>query len=156
MLSAFGNYSFSGASESFNFQNYKSAMVGINFSMNLFQGNRTKAKVQQYEITYKTTGEQLEKLRDLIKTQIKMKYLELQRVKSLVESQQKNVELANRAYEMADIRFREGKSTLLEVKNSDVELRNAKSGLLESIHSYIVSRAELVNLLGRTDQKYFK
>jgi outer membrane protein TolC len=155
-LSAFGNYSFSGASDSFTFQNYKSAMVGINFSMNIFQGNRTKSKVQQYEITYKTTGEQLEKLKDLVKTQIKMKYLELQRVKSLVESQQKNVGLAQRAYEMADIRFREGKSTLLEVKNSDVELRNAKSGLLESIHSYIVSRAELVNLLGRTDKKYFK
>ena len=50
-IAAFGDYSFAGNSDNWNFQNYRSSTIGISFSMNIFQGSRTKHKVQQDEIT---------------------------------------------------------------------------------------------------------
>ena len=58
-VAAFGNYSFAGASENWDFQNYSSFTVGVNFRMNLWQGNRTKNAVQQSTITYQQTEQQL-------------------------------------------------------------------------------------------------
>jgi len=46
-ITAFGNYTYAGTSEEWNFSNYSSSIIGLTFSINLFQGGRTKNKVQQ-------------------------------------------------------------------------------------------------------------
>ncbi|MDP2362583.1 MAG: TolC family protein, partial [Ignavibacteria bacterium] len=46
-IAAFGQYSYAGSSDNWNFNNYSSATVGLSFSINLWQGNRTKNAVQQ-------------------------------------------------------------------------------------------------------------
>ena len=46
-LAAFGNYTYAGSSDSWNFQNYSATTVGLSFSMNIFNGGRTQNKVDQ-------------------------------------------------------------------------------------------------------------
>lgn len=153
---AFANYSLAGSAENLNFQNYRSAIVGINFSINLFQGERTKRKVEQYTITYEQTSEQLEKLKDYIAFQIKNQINDIERIKTTLLAQQKNVEKAQKAYNIALERFNQGTGTQLEIKNSDIELQTAKTNLLKSIYEYQSANAELDRLLGSIDETYFK
>jgi outer membrane protein len=153
-LAAFGNFSYAGSAEQWNFQNYNATTVGLSFSMNLWKGNRTKNRVEQSTISYKQTAEQYALLKEYVVNQVKAKYLELLRVQSLVESQQRNVTLAERAYELATIRYNEGTGNQLEVQNSDIELRQARINKLQSVYSYNVTRYELEQLMGRIDQEY--
>ncbi|MBS4034020.1 MAG: TolC family protein [Ignavibacterium sp.] len=153
-LAAFGNYTYAGSSDKWDFQNYNSATVGISFSMNLWKGHQTRNRVQQATITYKQTEQQLEQLRDYITNQVKAKMLELKRVQSLVEAQERNVNLASRAYDIATIRYKEGTGSQLEVQNADVALKQARINRIQSIHSYIITKYELEQILGRINSEY--
>lgn len=153
-IAAFGNYTYAGSSDKWDFQNYNSATVGISFTMNLWQGHRTRNRVQQSTLTFRQTEQQLEQFRDYITNQVKAKMLELKRVQSLVEAQERNVNLAERAYEIATIRYKEGTGNQLEVQNADVALKQARINRIQSIHSYIITKYELEQLMGRIDNSY--
>lgn len=154
-LAGFANYSYAGSSDAWNYQNYSYSTIGLNLSINLWEGNRTKNKVEQSTITYKQTEEQLLQLKDYTTLEVKATVLELIRVKSLLEVQERTVQLAQRAYDIAKVRYQEGAGSQLELRNSDQELRQARLNRVQAIYSYLVTKYELDQLLGRTDPQYF-
>ncbi len=154
-LAAFGNYSYSGSSDDWNFQNYSSSMVGLNLSINLFQGGRTASKVEQGIIVSQQTKEQIKSLTDVTEMQVKSKLNDLKRVKKQIEAMTRNVTLAERAYKIADNRYMEGEGSQLEVKDADVMLTNAKVNYTNAVHDYLVAKAALFNLVGRIDKEYY-
>ncbi len=155
-IAAFGNYQYAGTGEKWDFQNYSSSTVGISFSINLFQGGRTKKKVQQDMITSLQTKEQIKTLSDATEMQVKSKYNDLIRVKKQIEAMSRNVKLAERAYKIAEDRFKEGLGSQLEVKDADVSLSNAKINYTNAVHDYLVAKATLYNLVGRVNKKYYE
>jgi len=155
-LAAFGNYTYSGSSDDWNFQNYSSSTVGLSFSINLFQGGRTKHKVQQDMIVVKQTKEQIKSLTDVTEMQVKSKYNDLRRVRKQIEAMKKNVSLAERAYKIAEDRYKEGEGSQLEVKVADIALSNARVNYTNAVHDYLVAKASLYNLIGRIDKKYYE
>lgn len=155
-VAAFGNYTYAGSGEEWDFQNYSSSTVGLSFSINLFQGGRTKYKVEQDVIVSKQTTEQIRSLTDATEMQVKSKLNDLIRVKKQIEAMIQNVSLADRAYKIADSRYKEGEGSQLEVKDADVMLANARINYTNAVHDYIVAKASLYNLVGRIDKEYYK
>ena len=153
-LAAFGNYTYAGSSETWDFQNYSSLTVGLSFSINLFKGWQTKSRIEQSTITYLQTEEQLNQLKEFVKLQTESKLLELERVENLLDAQERNVKLAQRAYEIAVIKYKEGTATQLEVQNADLASKQAKINRLQSLYSYMITKFELEQLLGQTDERY--
>ncbi len=153
-LVAFGDYSFAGSDDHYDFQNYRSSMIGLSLSINLFKGTRVYHKVQQDEIAVMQTDEQIKNLSDYVATQIKAKLMELKRVQAQIDAMNRNVRLAEKAYKIAQVRFKEGSATQLELKNADVELNVAKTNRIKAVNDYLTARAELDYLLGNLDSKY--
>jgi outer membrane protein TolC len=154
-LAAFGNYTYTGSSDALYFQNYDYSTVGLSLTFNLWQGNRTKNAVEQSTITFKQTEEQLLQLKDYTILQVKAKVQELKRVKSLIQVQERTVKLAQRAYDISKVRYQEGAGSQLELQNADQDLRQARLNRVQAIHSYLVTKYELDQLLGRTNPQYF-
>ena len=146
-VAAFGNYTFAGSSDNFDFLNYRSAMVGLNLSINLFKGNQTYHKVQQSTITALQTDEQINQLKSYLSMQVKSTLLEMERTKSLIESQDRNVNLAQRAYDLSLVRYKEGTGSQLEIQNSELALRQAKTNRLQTVYSHILTQFQLDYLL---------
>ena len=153
-LAAFGNYSYAGTSDKWNFQTYSSLTIGLNLSINLFSGGQTKSRIEQSTITYLQTQEQLNQFKDLIKSQVKAKLLEIQRVTALLDAQERNVQLAQRSYDIAVVKYKEGTATQIEVQNTDLALKQAKINKLQSLYSYMITKFELEQLLGQTNERY--
>jgi len=150
-LAAFGNYTYSGTGDKFPTQNYYSTAVGLSLSINLFSGLQTNKRVEQSEIALNQTKEQIKQYKDYLSTQIKGKILELQKVNSQYAAQERNVELAKKAYDLATIRFKESSGTQLEIKNADIELRTAKTNKIKTIYDFIIAKSELELLTGKLD-----
>lgn len=153
---AFGNYSYAGSADKWKFQNYSQMTFGIGLSINLWNGNRTANKVEQSTLTYKQTEEMLNQFSNFLIVQIKTKLSELKRIKSLIDSQSKNVTVAERAYFIAGLRYKEGTGSQLEVQNADMALKQARTNYIQSIHTYIINKLELDQLIGKTNPEYFK
>ena len=153
-LAAFGQYAYAGTSNKWDFMTYSSATIGLSLSINLWQGNRTKNAVEQSTITYQQTEEQLNQLKDYTRLNVKSKILELKRVQSLIEAQNQNVEVAQRSYNIAKVRYKEGAGSQIELQNTDLALKQAKLNRIQSLYSYLTTKFELDQLLGRTNPEY--
>ncbi len=154
-IAAFGQYAYNGSSDSWKFNTYSSATIGVKFSINLWEGNRTKNAVEQSTITYKQTEEQLNQLKDFTLLNVKAKLQELKRVQSLLEVQARTVEVADRAYQIARVRYKEGVGSQIELQNTDLALKQAKLNRIQSLYSYLTTKYELEQILGRTNTEYF-
>jgi len=154
-IAAFGNYSYAGASDNWDFQNYSSLTVGLNLSMNIWKGQQTSNRVEQSTLTYQQTREQVSRLKDFLTAQVKSKINELNRVQTVVETQDKNVSLAERAYQIATIRYKEGTSSQIEVQNADIALRQARLNRLQTVYSYLITRYELEQMIGKVSPEYY-
>ncbi len=155
-LVAFGNYTYSGQSNDMNLMTYSSAMVGVGFQMNLFNGMRTNRKVEQKTIVLNQTKDQIMMLQDFITIQVKAKILDLERVIAQMDAQDRNVKMAQKTYEIASLRYKEGTGIQLEVQNADNALRMAKTNKMQSVFDYLIAESELEQLTGVIDEKYLR
>lgn len=151
---AFASYSINGQSDKFDFMNYNTGIVGITFSINLFNGLRTNEKVQQSTIAAMQSKEQLVQLKEVIKLQVSAKYNEIHRILKLIDAQTKNIELAEKAYSIAKVKYNEGTATQLEVQNAELQLRQAKTNRLQSVYDFIVAKSELDKLTGNIEPEF--
>lgn len=154
-VAAFGQYAFNGSSDDWKFNTYSSATIGLNFTINLWQGNRTSNAVQQSTITYQQTEEQVKQLKDYTLLNVKSKIQDLKTVQSIIDVQNKNVEVAERSYQIAKVRYKEGVGSQLELQTADLALKQARLNRIQSIYSYLTTRYELEQILGRTNLEYF-
>ncbi|MCX7735992.1 MAG: TolC family protein [Candidatus Kapabacteria bacterium] len=153
-LYAFGSFEFAGSSDKLNFDTYNSSVVGIGLSINLFQGNRTNQKIEQSKVTVNQTEMTINSMKDVISFQLRTTYNDLNRIKTLIESQKSNVALADKAYQISLVRYKEGTGTQLEIQNSELALRQAKTNLLQSLYDYNIAMIEIDNLIGNVNKAY--
>lgn len=153
-LAFFGNYSFMGAADDLNFMNYRQSVVGLNLSINLFNGLRKGRRVEQQTINVMKTDESIRQYEDFIAAQIKSKLIEIRKIQSNIEAQNRNVQLAQRAYEISEVLYREGTGNQLEVENADLALRQARTNYMQSVYQFITLIKDLDNLTGTIDQQY--
>jgi outer membrane protein TolC len=100
------------------------------------------------------TEEQIGQLKDYLNTQIKIKLLDIERIKSNIEAQERNIKVAERAYELATLRYKKGTGSQLEIQNSDIALTQARTNRLQSVYEYIVAKSELEKLTGSVKREY--
>jgi outer membrane protein TolC len=155
-LVAFGNATFSGASDDLKFANYNSAIVGLSFSINLYNGGKSDKKVEQQLVNVMKTDEQIKTVRESISLGITSKILDLERIKENINSTVENVNLSERAYKIAELRLKEGTGTQLELINSEQAKREAILNKYKVINDYYNAKFDLDNLLGNLNPEYLK
>ncbi len=155
-LVAFGNATFSGASDDWNFTNYNTSIVGLSLSINLYNGGKTDRKVEQELVNVLKTDEQIKTVKESISIGITSKLLDLQRIKQNINSTLENVELSERAYQIAELRLKEGTGTQLELLNSEQAKREAILNKYKAINDYYNTKFDLDNLLGNLNPEYLK
>ncbi|MGH2567599.1 MAG: TolC family protein, partial [Bacteroidota bacterium] len=150
-LAAFGNYQYQVAKNSLNISTgdfIGSSLVGIQLSVNLFEGLQTNARVDQAKVDVRKAEEQLNSVENNLRTAVHSVVLQLEQSQKRVEAQGKTVEQAERGYTIATTRFLSGSGTQLEVNDAQLALTQAKVNRIQAIYDYLVASAELDQLLG--------
>lgn len=155
-LALFGNYTFQGQSDDFNFTTVSSAAAGMNLSLSLFQGFQTTARVQQAQIDYMKIQQQIETLSQSLKLQAESVSGQIDNARRRVEAQGRTVEQAQRGYDIAQIRYKAGTGTQVEINDADLALRQARLNRLQSIYDYLVAQARLEQLIGDLQSRYLQ
>lgn len=122
--------------------------IGVGLKINLFDGNLSKGKVQETRAGIeKITGYE-----ESFKVQFKNKYLtSVQHIHSL-ESQREsvlnNIEVANKAYEIARVGYKNSVITTIELNDTQLNITKVKIQLLGVEKDILVEQANLQYLLG--------
>ncbi len=152
ILSAFGNYQYQGQSNEFRNLTQEviaSSQVGLSLSLNIFNGLQTTARVQQAQVDYKKSLEQVNGATQNLQTSTESVLLQLNKARRKIEAQGKTVEQAGRGYTIATTRYNSGLGTLLEVNDAQLALIRANVNRIEAVYEYTAAAVDLDQLLGR-------
>ena len=100
-----------------------------------FSANRLNAKTLQDNI--RKLEIQLDTARQNTELTINKTVASLDQAKKTIESNQRNIKLAQRSYDMTAVSYRNGTSELLDLRDAENQLNQAKIGVLNAQYNYI-------------------
>jgi outer membrane protein TolC len=154
-LAAFGQWQQQGQSDNLNdWRSATSSLVGLNFSMNLFNGLRTKAKVEQSELDVATALQRKSQISDLIKLQTRTIINQLSSAKARITAQASTVSQAQRGFDISQIRYKEGTGSLLEISDAETALSRAQVNEISARLDYHTTKADYDRVTGQIDERY--
>ncbi len=152
ILVGFGSYAYQGQSSTFsNFLTARSAVVGVQFTVSLFQGFQTNARVQQAELEQQKLQQQREQLREAVKVQVLLARQQAEVAQQRIQATRSAVAQAERGYEIARVRYSTGLGSQLEVIDADAAIRQAQASYAQALHDYLVAQVDIEALTGSID-----
>ncbi len=124
--------------------------AGATLTWSLFDGLMTPGRVQEAQGLLEQARINAEDTDRLIQLEIKQAYLNLKSAQRTLDSQKEVVEQAEKAYQIASIRWQNGISTYLELTDAELDLSEAKINHREALANYRIALAELERSVGLT------
>lgn len=131
-------YAYSARSNRFVLENdYDNLILGINLHIPIFSGMNTTAKYQQAKINARQAQLQLEQFEDQMAIELNNILLRLKQARESILTARSGLEVARRAYEIAELRVQNGLATQLDLKDARVSLDQAQLNYYSSIYQYL-------------------
>jgi outer membrane protein TolC len=146
------NYQFQGQSNTFNFGTTNrviSQSASLNLSYPIFDGFRTSARIQQVKIDLQNIDFHILKLKEAIDIQITVARNKMTDARQRIEALARTVEQAQKAYQIALVRFDSGQGTQMELFDAQVALEMAQLNAIQSVYDYEMAKAEWEYAVGR-------
>ncbi|MBN2324009.1 MAG: TolC family protein [Spirochaetes bacterium] len=115
---------------------------------NLFPWSGENAAIAQGELDRKRLGYERDSLKTSVQSAIETLLRTIEQKESQIASNRKAVSLAERLYESAKERYRNGLITSLELQDAQVNLNGARLGYLEAVYDYKTALFDLMDAVG--------
>jgi len=117
--------------------------LNLVLSIPLFDGWVNRARVAQRRSQVKQINLSLEQLEAGIDLEIKKAFWDLEASEERIYAQKKNIEQAEEALSIAEVRYKSGAITNLEVLDAQLALTKVRLGYLQALYDHNVAMAEL-------------
>lgn len=125
-----------------------SLAAGLLFEVDLFDGWERKGRVAQAEAALDRERQRLAQLTEGVRLEVEQALLSVRAGREWVEASRGTVARAERALEIAQLRFRNGLSTQLELDDAERAVTEARTNLARALHTYATARAALLAATG--------
>jgi len=122
--------------------------IGLAATFPLFDGGVTAAKIREAELRLEQLKVVQAQLRQSIELQVRQGMLNLGAAAEEVATAGAAIEQAREALRIAQVRFREGVGTNLEVISAQAALAQAEGARVQALFSYNTARAQLERAVG--------
>ena len=123
--------------------------AGAVLSWTLFDGFQTKGAIEAAKAQRRMAETELFQAREGVRQVVVQSEYDLQRSAADLQARARTVELARRAFELANLRYAEGASDLLEVADARTAYQIAQTNEAQARHDYFVALARLERYTGR-------
>ncbi|MFO7979023.1 MAG: TolC family protein [Bacteroidales bacterium] len=124
------------------------ASAGLQLSIPIFRGRTVHNQVKQIQIGAQQLKIQQEYLQDNLSIELENALQSMNVAMEKASHARLNVELAERGYNIARVRYDSGQGTLLEINDSDTALRVARFNLLQAKHELLSARIRYDRFVG--------
>ncbi len=150
-LSFVGEYQFQGQSSDLRFgptERSTSLTAGLNLRFDIFNGFATSARIQQARARANEVLHQMENIGQLVKLEVEQATLRMQDARERIAARQKSVQQAQKAYDIAEVRYDSGVGTELELSDARLALNRTKTNYLQAIYDYNIALFEWQKAVG--------
>jgi outer membrane protein len=128
---------------------FPASLAGLNLSIPIFDGNLRKAQIRSQRIEWEKAGIQKEQLETAIRLEVDNARINLNNAIKTFMNQEKNKALAEKIYRTAQVKFREGVGSSLELTQAESDVLRAQTSLLDANFNVVNARFELLRALGK-------
>lgn len=155
-LSLSGVYQWNAMNNDFKFNDYQwnpYSTVGLKLTVPIFSGGAKLNKIRQTRVTMNQLSLQRDDLQRTLKLAVKQSMDNMATCVKRFDAAQKGVKQSERGYTIAQKRYETGAGTLLELNDAELAMTQSKLNYNQAIYDYMVSKAELEKVLGKTNEK---
>lgn len=125
-----------------------SSYVGLNLSVPIFDGLNKKAKIQRAQLDLELARNQQKDIGRAIQLEVRNARTNYFNASKRLDSQQKNLGLAERIYNTAQVKYREGVGSSLETTQAEQSLYATQSNYIQALYDLLLAKARLDMALG--------
>lgn len=125
-----------------------SLAAGLFLEVDLFDGWERKGRVAQAEAALERERQRLAQLTEGVRLEVEQALLSVRAGREWVEASRGTVARAERALDIAQLRFRNGLSTQVELDDAELAVTEARTNLARALHAYATAEAELLAATG--------
>jgi len=122
--------------------------AGVMMSWNIWDGDLTRQTVRQKHLAYEQREAEYEAARQAVMLEVRQAYLSLVHARELLAASGDSVALAERALEIARVRYETGLSTYIEFTDANLALSTARLARAQALHDHAVAQAQVVFACG--------
>lgn len=151
-LSAFGSYGYQGQGQNLQFWDYEwtdTASVGVGLSIPLFMPGR-RQRVEQARAEARQAQIQQDFLRQSLRSEFATTASRIEQLEQTIAAQRRNIEQAERGYEIALVSYEEGAYSLMDVNDAEEALTEARLNYSNVLGDYINAIFDMEDLVGTT------
>ncbi|MFW5892456.1 MAG: TolC family protein [Bacteroidota bacterium] len=153
-LNAITNYAYITEANNFELAKYdwvNTASAGLQLNIPIFRGFTNRNQVKQVDISIQQLDLQKEYLKDNLNVELTNILKSMDVALQKAADAERNVELAQRGFNIARVRYDSGQGTLLELNDSEVALTRARFNLLSSKHELLTAKIRYDQFIGKND-----
>lgn len=120
-----------------------SLAAGLVFEVDLFDGRERQGRVAQAEAALDRERQRLARLTEGVRLEVEQALLALRAARESVAASRGTVARAERALDIAQLRFQNGLSTQVELDDAELAVTEARTNLARALHAHATARAEL-------------
>ena len=129
-------------------------LAGLSLYIPIFDGLMKSKKIQQNKLKIRQINLQRIMLEKNITLEVAEKKNNLLNSMEQLESQEKNMNLAQEVYDHTKIKYQEGIGSNLEVIEADNAYKTAQTNYFNALYDALIAKIELEKALGIIDSKY--
>lgn len=131
---------------------FGNAYVGLNVTIPIFDANKRKLQIRQY----RHEQEQARNNRLLQYGQLREQYdnavLQIAQTERMFMTQRENLRQSTDVYGVTEIKYKEGVSSMTELLQDEMRLREAQGNLVSAHYQFNKSQVDLLRLSGNLDE----
>lgn len=151
-LSFEANYSKSAQRNQFNFTKgpyFTSSFLALRLNIPIFEGGATNAKIAEAKLTMLKTSNNLEQLKSSIDNDVAQSRINLKSALVTMESQKKNIDLAEQVYNSTKFKYEQGLGSNQEINTAQTDLVTAQNNYYNSLYDAIIAKINYLQAAGK-------
>ncbi len=152
-LVAYGALNYNAQRMEFDFMDRKKdwfpiGLIGVTLNVPIFDGLQKHYKIQQAKINLLKSNNSLQSLSSVIELEASMATVNYQNALSGIETQKKNMALAQQIYDVAEKKYKQGMGSNVEILNAQTSLTEAQTNFYNAIYDLMVAKTDYLKATG--------
>ncbi len=153
-ISGFFNYSKNAQRQKFNFFKggedwFTTSIIGLRVNVPIFDGGAKNARIEKARLELFKTRNNIEQLKLSIDTDIEQARIRMKSALATIESQKRNIQLAEQVYRTTKLKYEQGLGSNQEIYNAQTELKVAQNNYYSSLYDAITAKIDYLKAAGK-------
>ena len=131
---------------------FGNAYVGLNVTIPIFDANKRKLQIRQYRHEQEQARNNRLLQYDQLREQYDNAVLQIAQTERMFMTQRENLRQSTDVYGVTEIKYKEGVSSMTELLQDEMRLREAQGNLVSAHYQFNKSQVDLLRLSGNLDE----